>query len=185
MMSGRDCQVMGVDRGDHHEADDVVDDRKGEDEAAQSFGSMPAKQSEQAEGEGSIGRHRHAPTVRRGPAGVDRQVEPDRAHHPAESREHGKDDPGSLSELADVEFPACLEPDDQEEEAHEPAVDPAAQIQGHRCVTDVYGQAGLPHAVVGGRVDIRPDQRADCSPEEEGGARGLRLQESAKGGVAL
>ena len=61
--------------------------------------------------------------------GIDRQVEPDRAHHPAESREHGKDDPGTLSELADVEFPACLEPDDQEEEAHEPAVDPAAQTQ--------------------------------------------------------
>ena len=177
--------MMGVDRGDHDEAHDVVDDREREDEAAQSFGSVPAKESEQAEGEGSIGRHRHAPTVCRGPTSVDRQVEPDRAHHPAEPREHGKDDSGTLSKLADVEFPACLEPDDQEEEAHEPAVDPATQIHGHRRLTDVYGQPGLPHAVVGGRVDIRPDQRADCSPEEEGGARRLRLQETAKGGVAL
>ena len=183
--SGRDCQVMGVDRGDDHEAHDVVDDREREDEAAQSFGSVPAKESEQAEGEGSIGRHRHAPTVRRGPTSVDGQVEPDRPHHPTESREHGKDDSGTLSKLADVEFPACLEPDDQEEEAHEATVDPATQIHGHCCLTDVYGQPGLPHVVVGGRVGIRPDQRADCSPEEEGGARRLRLQETAKGGVAL
>ena len=74
-----DRQVMGVDRGDHHEAHDVVDDGEREYEAAQSFGSVPAEEGEQAKGEGSIGRHRHAPTVRRGSAGVDRQVEPDRA----------------------------------------------------------------------------------------------------------
>ena len=117
--------MMGVDRGDHYETHDVVDDREREDEAAQSFGSVLAEEGEQAKGEGSIGRHRHAPTVRRCPACVDRQVEPDGAHHPAESREHGKDDPGTLSELADVEFAARLEPDDKEEEAHEPAVDPA------------------------------------------------------------
>ena len=129
---------------------------------------MPAEQSEQAKGEGGIGRHRHAPTVCRGPAGVDRQVEPDRADHPAQSREHGKDDPGSLPELADVEFPACLEPDDQEEEAHEPAVDPATQIQGHGRLTDVYGQAGLPHAVVGGGVDVRPDQGTRSLPQGGG-----------------
>ena len=121
--------MMGVDRCDHHETHDVVDDRERQDEAAQSFGSVLAQESQQAESEGGIGRHRHAPTVRRCPTSVDRQVEPDSAHHPAESREHGKDDPGTLSELADVEFPACLEPDDQEEEAHEPAVDPAPQIQ--------------------------------------------------------
>ena len=39
-----DRQVMGVDRRDHHEADDVVDDREREDEAAQSFGSVLAEE---------------------------------------------------------------------------------------------------------------------------------------------
>src|SRR5258708_26480026 len=106
-----------------------------------------------------MGRHAHAPAVRRGRTGVDRQVEPERAPYAAESREDGQNYPGTLSELADVEFPACLESDHQEEEAHEPAVDPSTQIEGHRRLTDVYGQVRLPYAVVGGRVDIRPDQR--------------------------
>ena len=39
--------------------------------------------------------------------------------------------------------------------------------------------------VVGRCVDVRPDQSADRSPKEEGGARRLCLQETAKGGVAL
>ena len=38
-----DGQVMGVDRGDNDEAHDVVDDGQREDEAAQSFGSVPAQ----------------------------------------------------------------------------------------------------------------------------------------------
>ena len=149
MTSGRDRQVVGVDGGDHHEADDVVDDRQGEDEAAQSLGSIPAEQGEQAEGEGGVGRHRHAPTVRRRAPGIDRQIEPDGDRHPAEPRQHRKDDPGSLPELADVEFAAGLQPDHQEEEAHQPAVDPAAQIEGYRSLTDVNGQARLPHLLVG------------------------------------
>ena len=123
--------------------------------------------------------------MRRGPTSVDGHVEPNRPDHSAEPREHGKDDSGALSKLADVEFPACLESDDEEEEAHETTVDPATQIHGHRCLTDVYGQAGLPHVVVGRCVDVRPDQSTDCSPKEEGGARRLCLQEAAKGGVAL
>ena len=117
-------------------------------------------------------------------ASVDCQVEAYGAQHPAQSREHGKDDPGTLSELADVELPSCLEPDNQKEKAHEPAIDPATQIQRHRRLTDVYGHLGLPYVVVRGRVDVRPDQRGDCSPKEQSGACGLRLQEAAKGGVA-
>jgi hypothetical protein len=42
------------------------------------FISVPTEQSQQAKGEGSISRHRHAPAVRRGPTGVYRQVEPHR-----------------------------------------------------------------------------------------------------------
>ena len=49
----------------------------------------------------------------------------------------------------------------------------------------MYGEAGLPYTVVGGRVEIGPDQGAERSPEEKGGARRLRLQETAKGGIAL
>ena len=63
MMSGHDRQTMGVDRGDHDEAHDVVDDREREDEAAQSFGSMPTEEGQQAKGEGGISRHRYAPAV--------------------------------------------------------------------------------------------------------------------------
>ena len=142
MIERNDRHMMGINRGDHDEAHDVVDDGEREDEAAQSFGSMPAEKSQQAQGEGGISRHRHAPAVRRGPAGVYRQVEPNRARHPAESREHRKDDPGTLSELTDVEFPACLESDNQEEEAHEPAVDPPAHVHGDRRTTEMYGQSG-------------------------------------------
>ena len=180
-----DRQMMGVHRGDHDETHDVVDDRERKDEAAQSFGSMPAEKSQQAKGEGSISRHRHAPAVRRGPTGVDRQVEPNRARHPAESREHRKDDPGTLSELADVEFPACLEPDDQEEEAHEPAVDPSAQIHGDRRAHRAVRSGGS--AIRGRRRTRRCSPRSGLRLRPPGGgpARRLGLQESAKGSVAL
>ena len=105
MMSGNDRQMAGVDRGDNQETYDVVDDGEREYEAAQSFGSVPAQQGEQAKGEGGVGRHGRPPAVRGRAPGVDRQVEPDRGRHPAESRQHGKDDPGSLPELADVQVP--------------------------------------------------------------------------------
>ena len=70
--------------------------------------SVLAEESEQAKGEGSVGRHRHAPTVCRTVTGVDCKVKADSAQHPAESREYREDDPRTLSELADVEFSARL-----------------------------------------------------------------------------
>src|SRR5271156_4408152 len=101
--------MVGVDRGDHHEAHNVVNHCKREDEAAQSFGRVFTEESEQAEGERRIGRHSHAPSVYRGPTRVDRQVEPDSAKHPAKSGQYRKNNSRTLTELADVEFPPCLE----------------------------------------------------------------------------
>ena len=75
--------MTGINRGDHDEAHDVVDDGEREDEAAQSFGSIPAEKCQQAQGEGSISRHRYAPAVRRGPAGV---YQPGRAQSRPPSR---------------------------------------------------------------------------------------------------
>ena len=63
-------------------------------------------------------------------AGVEGQVDRDRAppsrRAPASERQR---EPPPLAQLAEVELAARLEPDDEEEERHQPAVHPVAQVE--------------------------------------------------------
>ena len=62
-------------------------------------------------------------------AGVEGQVDRDRHRHAADPGQQRQREPPPLAQLAQVELPARLEPDDEEEERHQAAVHPVAQIQ--------------------------------------------------------
>ena len=61
-------------------------------------------------------------------AGVEREVDRDRHHHPPDRGDHGDRQPLALAQLAHVHLALGLEPDDEEEERHQPLVDPVAQV---------------------------------------------------------
>ena len=102
-----------------------------------------------------------APAVRRGAAGVEGEVDRDRHGHAAEPGEQRQGEPPPLAQLAEVELPARLEADDEEEERHQPAVHPVAEIERHARVADADRELVVPDRVVGRRVDVHPDERGD------------------------
>ncbi len=113
--------------------------------AAQPVGEARPDEREQAERERRVGRHRHAPAVRRGAAGVEREVDRDRHGHAAERRPAtGSDDRPPLAQLAEVELAPRLEADDEEEERHQAAVHPVAQVQRDADAAEVDRELGPP-----------------------------------------
>jgi hypothetical protein len=61
-------------------------------------------------------------------AGVEREVDRDRHQHAADSRHERHDEAPALAQLADVELAPRLEPDDEEEQDHQPVVDPVPEV---------------------------------------------------------
>src|SRR6478736_5611203 len=115
---------------DHEERHDVVDDCDCEQEGAQAVREPGADERDQAERECCVSRHRRSPAMRRAMAGIQRQVDRHRHHHPADPCEERKEDSPPLAQLAEVELAPGLEPDHEEEEGHQTRVDPAAAVLG-------------------------------------------------------
>ena len=172
--------MRAVDGGDDHDPDDVIDDREREQVGAHPVGQAGADQREHAQGERGIRGHRRAPAGGRRAARVDGQVDGDRNDHPANPDQHRKREPPPFSQLAHVELAARLEPGDQEEERHQPGVDPAVQIVGHARAADPDRQPRVPARPVRGWVRVRPDQRGDRGGQQNRGAAGLGAQELAQ-----
>ena len=95
---------------------------------------------------------------------------------------HRQREAAALAQLAEVELAPRLEPDDEEEERHQPAVDPLAQVQ-----VEARSRRGAARArVLQTRsyerdVDVRPDQRRGDRGEQDRGAAGLGVQERPQG----
>ena len=89
-------------------------------------------------------------------------------------------EPPPLAQLAEVELAPRLEPDDEEEERHQAAVDPLAQVERDAGVAEVDRERRRPERVVRRRVDVHPDERGDRRGEQDRGAAGLRAQELAQ-----
>ena len=66
--SGSSADVAAVDDRDDQQRDDVVDDDDRQHEGAQAIGEARPDQREHPERERGVGRHRHAPAVRRAAA---------------------------------------------------------------------------------------------------------------------
>jgi hypothetical protein len=81
------AEVAGVDEGDHEDAADVVDDRRGQQEQPQAGRHPPAEQGDDAHHERDVGGDRDGPPgARRRPRG-DRQ-EDEHGHDHAAERGH-------------------------------------------------------------------------------------------------
>ena len=128
-----------VDRRNDDERDKVVNHDHREHERAKTIRETGADQGEQPERECRVGRHDSSPTVRRWAAGVEGEEESDRSPHPAHRCEHGQGEATSVPKFPEVEFAPCLEPDDEEEERHQAAVDPPAKVERDLCAAEADG----------------------------------------------
>jgi hypothetical protein len=88
--------------------------------------------------------------------------------------------PAAAAQLAEIELAPGLEADDEEEERHQAAVHPSAQVERDPDAAELDGQLGRPHRRVGASVDVYPDEGGDRRGEQDGGAAGLGLEERAK-----
>src|SRR6266542_4113658 len=95
-------------------------------------------------------------------------------------RRSGKRGPTPLPQLAQDELPARLEPDDEKEERHQPAVHPLAKIQRNLSAAQVDRQRRPPEPAVGRRVDVHPYKCRDRRREQNSRAAGLGAQELAQ-----
>ena len=83
------------------------------------------------------------------PAG-EREVDQRGSDHPADRGDDRRGEPATLAQLAHVELAADLEPDDEEEERHQPVVDPVPQIERELGVAEPDRQLGRPELLVRG-----------------------------------
>ena len=164
---------LGVEGRDHDERDDVVDDDDREHERAQAIGEPRPDEREQAERERGVGRHRDSPALcGRAPA-VEREVDRDCDGHAADRGQRREREASAFPQLAEIELAPCLEPEDEEEERHQAAVDPLAQIERHAVSAEVDRERRPPKRVVGRLVDVDPDERGDRRSEQDGRTAGL------------
>jgi hypothetical protein len=120
--------VLRVDRGDHHQRDQVVDHREGQ-QADPQAGAAGRDQRQDSEREGGVGRHRGAPAMGPAAAPVEREVDPNRHRHPTRRRDNRDRHAAPLSKLPGVELALGLEADDEEEERHQALIDPMPEIE--------------------------------------------------------
>ena len=135
---------------------------------------------EHAERERGVGRHRGSPAVRRRMAGVEREVDRDGHDHAADPGEQRQREAAALAQLAHVELAARLEADDEEEERHQPVVDPVPHVLRQAGAADADRQVRRPEVLVGRRVDVDPDERRDRRGEQDDRTARLGAEELAQ-----
>ena len=172
--------VLAVEDRDDHQAGQVVDDREGEQVGADAIRQPAPDQGERAQGERGVGGHRHAPAVHGGTPGVRDQEDDDGHGHPAQPDQQRQREPAAYPQLADVELAPRLQPDDQEEQRHQPGVHELAQVERHVPAADEHRQPGRPEPVVGRDAHVRPDQGEHGGAGQDRGAAGLGAQEAAQ-----
>ena len=172
--------VPAVGDRDDRDPGQVVDDGEGEQVGADAIGQPAADQGERAEREGGVGRHRHAPAVLGRPSGVEDQVDADGHDHAAKAGQERQRDPAPHPQLAHVELTPRLQPDDQEEQRHQPGVHELAQVDDHARAADQEGKLRRPEPVVGRDADVRPDQGGHGGTRQHRGAARLGPQERAQ-----
>src|SRR4029077_13354311 len=118
--------------------------------------------------------------VGRAVARVDREIEEDGHDHSSEAGEERQRYASAFAELAEIAFPPRLEPDHEEEEGHQAAVDPAAQVHRDRVAAERDRERRRPDALVRGVVDIRPEKRHKDRGEQDRRAPGLGVEIGTK-----
>jgi hypothetical protein len=171
-------QLAAVEHGDHHDRAEVVDDRQGEQEQLEHRRHARGDHGEHAEGEGDVGRHRHAPAGRAGAARVEGGVDRRRQQHATGRRHHRQGRPPPGAQLPVDQLTLEFQADHQEEQGHQPLVDPAAQVVNEAEVAEADLQHGPPEGLVGrlpGRVG--PGQGEHGRGDQDRAAGGLLAEE--------
>ena len=144
--------MAAVEDGDDRQAEQVVDDREGQQVGAHPVGQpAAARQGQRAQRERGVGGHRGAPAVRGRPPGVEGEVDRDRDDHAAEPGQERQRHPAAHPQLAHVPLAARLEADHQEEQRHQPGVDELPQAHRHPVAVRARGQRHRPEPVVAAR----------------------------------
>ena len=144
----REGKGLGVCEGDHDQHADVVGDHDGEDESTEPLGRPPACEREHPQRERGVRRHHHPPPVRRVGAAGEREVDRDWEQHSAHGGEQRRCRAASVPKLAHVELAAHLEPDHEEEDRHQPVVDPEVEVAFERPVAETEPELRRPERVV-------------------------------------
>ena len=85
----------------------------------------------------------------------------DRDEHAGQPDQHRQREPAAHPQLAHIELAPRLQPDDQEEQCHQPRVHEPLQIGGDAMAADQHRQARRPHLVVRGQAHVCPEQGRD------------------------
>jgi hypothetical protein len=168
-----------VEDGDDQDRPDVVDHRERQQQHAQRWRHPPAQQRQDADREGDVGRHRHAPAAAAGAAGVERGIDDGRRQHAAHRGEQRQRRPAQVAELSLVHLAPDLEAHDEEEDRHQAVVDPEVQRPGERPGADRERGVGVPQGVIGaGPRRVGPDHRDRGGGDQRDAAGGLDRQEA-------
>jgi hypothetical protein len=173
----QDGDGVGVDDRDHGQRHKVVEDREREQPYPQA-GPPGCHEREDAQSERRVGRHRGAPAVGRVAAPIEREIDPHRDGHAAE-RGHNRDRHAPpVAQLSHVELPPGLESYHEEEERHEPFVDPMTQVHGDARILQPDRELCGPHRLVGmWPRRVGPDERGDGGQQQRHGSTRFGAQE--------
>ncbi len=111
-------------------------------------------------------------------------VDQGRDEHAAQRRGQRECGAPKLAQLPAVDLATDLEPDDEEEDRHQPVVDPEMEVALEGEGTDLEAEGRVPQRRVGvlpGRV--RPDQRDGGGQQQDDPAGGLDAQEALDGRI--
>jgi hypothetical protein len=147
---------------------------------ARSRSGARAEQREQSQPERRVGRHRDTPALGGRAAEVEREVDRRRGAHAADRRQQREHEAPPLAKVAEVDLTPRLETQHEEEERHQPAVDPLAQRQLDPVAAEVDGEHGLPQLLVGRGVDVHPHERRHRRCEQDRRAAALGAQKLAQ-----
>lgn len=131
------------------ERNDVVDDHEGQQEDPDARRAAAADEGEDSECECRVRPHDDAPPASATRTRGEREVDQRGRDHPADGCHDGRGKPPAFSQLTHVELAPDLESDHEEEERHEPVVDPVEQIERELFVAERDRQLRVPELFVG------------------------------------
>ena len=165
------------DRYDDYGAD-VVDDGDGQQEDAQCSRDSASQQREDPDGEGDIGRHRHAPSCSSGTRSVERKKQEGRDQHATQSRGHGQGGPLEPRQCSFGKLSFDFQANDQKENRHQKVVDPEMQIPLEDPTPQSQADWSTPQCVIAfGPWRVRPHDGDDCRRQEDDAAARLDAHE--------
>ena len=105
----REREILAVDRRDHKQCDDVVDDDDGEHERTETVGEARSDERQHAEARTRCRSTSPLPSRQRSMPGIDRQVDRDGHRHPRQPSEERQRKPLPVPQVAEIELTPRLE----------------------------------------------------------------------------